>query len=231
MRTPELSLVMPAYNEAAHLRTHVLGIVKTLEKKNIDYEILVVDNGSRDDTARVLADLKDENVRIIPVTLSQNAGYGGGILVGLAKARGNILGWIDADGQQAPEAIVRVFESLRAGNAGFAKGVRVIRQENRFRRIQSMFFNMLFRLLFGSYATDVNAKPKLMRRNAYERMDLTYQDWFIDAELVIQMKRNSIPIIEIPIEWHRRKEGRSNVRLLTVIEFLWNMLLYRLGLR
>lgn len=228
MQTPDLSVVMPAYNEASHLEKNITSVAQTLGASAIAYELIVVDNGSTDETQPILARLAAANPRIMPVSLAQNAGYGGGIRAGFAHARGTAVGWMDADGQESPQDIVRVYHALVSSGAGLAKAVRRIRKESAFRRVQSGVFNFLFWVLFGSYTRDINAKPKVMTRAIYERLHLVSDDWFIDAELVIQLKKLGAPVAEVSIEWNERIAGKSHVHVGTALKFIYNMIAYRL---
>lgn len=90
-------------------------------------------------------------------------------------------------------------------------------------------YNALFRLMFGARSKDINAKPKVFKREALERLKLSARDWFIDAEAMIQAERLALSIKEIPIVFAARKHGSSNVRFSTMVEFLKNMWKYRHG--
>ena len=92
MKGPNLSLAMPAFNEASHLEKTVGELVAALDKDGVFYEIIVVDNGSTDDTSTVGERLTGKYPTVKIVTIKPNAGYGGGILAGLSQATGNILG-------------------------------------------------------------------------------------------------------------------------------------------
>jgi len=225
-----LSLVVPAFNEGSALRVNMENLLAALERAGVSYELIVVDNGSRDATPSALASLASAHPKVVPITLPINRGKGGGVLAGLAVARGSILGWADADGQGNPTDIPKLLALISAGNA-FAKPVRVMRDETILRRVQSAIFNGLFRLLFGVSWRDINAAPKLMTREAYEKLQLTHKDWFLDAEALIKLKRMHLPVGEQEVAWQARKGGSSKIHALTSLEFLKNMVLYRLGVR
>src|SRR5258708_7835593 len=106
MNSPELSIVVPAFNEADHLESVINEMASVLDASGIAYEIRVVNNGSTDGSAVVLEKLKILNPRIVPLHLKKNQHYGGGILAGLEGATGSVIGWADADGQVDPRDIV-----------------------------------------------------------------------------------------------------------------------------
>jgi glycosyltransferase involved in cell wall biosynthesis len=227
MAEVDLSIVLPAYNEGQHIEQVVDALAGALASTTISTEIIVVNNGSRDNTAAVLAAMTGTRSTLRVVSLAENQGYGGGILSGLAVAEGKVLGWTDADGQIEPMGIVYVYNALVNANATVAKAVRRTRNESLFRRVQSRVFNMLFHALFGGNVTDINAKPKLMVRSAYQALHLTSTDFFIDAELMIKAVQRRLPVAEATIEWHRRAGGKSHIRLNAALEFFLNMLKYR----
>jgi hypothetical protein len=111
------------------------------------------------------------------------------------------------------------------------KAVRSKREDGLQRAIISAIYNQMFGIIFGAKSKDINAKPKVFKREAYNRLDLRSKDWFIDAEAMIQAQRNGFSIQELPIVFKPRRHGSSNVRFSTIIEFLKNMWTHRDGQR
>lgn len=231
MRAPELSVIIPAYNEARHLGEVVRGMARVLEESGIDYELRVVNNGSRDNTGAVIDELCDENSRIKPVPLAVNQGYGGGILAGLRDAQGDILSWIHADGQADPHDIVDIYRAMKKQGRELGKAVRIVRHESPWRIVQSRIYHAIFQLLFWTPYRDINGTPKLLTRNTLQTLGLTSRDWFLDPEFVIKALRHGFPIAEVETIWSSRRSGSTRAHLLTGLEFLKNMLMYRLGMK
>ncbi len=231
MSKPELSVVVPAYNEAAHIEGVITEMENVFDAAGIEYEILIVNNGSRDDTEKVIGKLQARNPRIARLYLEQNQQYGGGILAGLEKARGSTIGWAHADGQADPEDIVRIYRDMKAKGYELGKAVRVVRHESPWRKVQGRIWYSIFQFLFWSPYRDVNATPKLLTRRAADVLKLDSHDWFLDPELVIKALRHKIPICEVETVWRSRKSGSTRAHLLTGLEFLKNLLLYRVGLK
>lgn len=228
---PELSIVVPAYNEAAHLEAVIAEMESVFDAAHIDYEILIVNNGSRDNTEEVITKLQARNPRITRLDLEVNQHYGGGILAGLEKARGSIMGWAHADGQANPEDIVRIYRKMRDTGYELGKAVRMVRHESPWRKVQGRIWFSIFQLLFRSPYRDVNATPKLMTHRAYQVLKLDSHDWFLDPELVIKSIRHHIPMCEVETVWRSRKSGSTRAHLLTGLEFLKNLILYRIGVK
>ena len=143
---------------------------------------------------------------------------------GLALATGECLAVIDGDGQVLVEDLVRVYRLLREQGLDLAKMYRRQRGDGLKRKLFSFVLNGLFHLLFpGLPVRDINAKPKILTRSAYERMNLQSTDWFIDAEMLIQARRLGLRIGEIETEFLGLTGRRSFVRMAAVFEFLRNL--------
>lgn len=232
MKEPELSIVVPSYNEALHLEGVITTMTQAFQSANLDYEICIVNNGSHDETNTIIEKLKSADQRITGITITVNRGYGGGILAGLAKARGRILGWTHADGQSDPNDIIRLFHQMHTEHRELGKAVRVVSSEPWIRKILSALYYAIFQILFWSPYRDINGTPKLLTRNAMEKLSLESRDWFIDPEFVIKALRHQMVISEIETTWHIRKSGGTKARLfLAGLEFFKNMLAYRFRLK
>ena len=223
----KFSLAIPAYNEGESIGFVVRGVADALRRVEFDFEIVVVDNGSTDNTADILAAIKKEIAEVKVIRVPANKGYGGGILTGLANCSGDVLGFMHADSQVASEKIPVIFRRILSENLDFCKSVRVERKESFFRVLQSFVYNFIFRMLFGGRYRDINGTPKIFRRNFYERLNLISRDWFLDPEIMIKAMKMDTKIGEVEIIWDTRKGGPSHVSLLTALEFVKNMFLYK----
>jgi glycosyltransferase involved in cell wall biosynthesis len=227
MRESQLmSLVLPLFNEAEGVERIIAALTEVLDQERIPYQLVLVNNGSTDETGLILAELAHGNSAVHVTTVPVNEGYGWGILCGLREATGDIVGFMCADGQVAPRDIAAVYRSLIGGNADLSKVVRVSRQDGFKRYVMSVVYNGLFRFVFGIKARDINGTPKLMWRTRFAELELTSKDWFIDAELMIGVTRLGFQVSEVEVDFLPRNHGDSNVRLSTSLEFLRNMLLH-----
>lgn len=222
-----LSIIIPAYNECAHIERVVRDIHHELQKIESDFEIIVVDNGSVDNTKTVLAVLQSELSRLCVRHVFPNRGYGGGILEGLSVSQGEIIGWTDGDGQVGAKDLREMYEKMKQEDLVFIKARRMIRHDGTFRAIQSRIYNIIFWVFFSSRISDTNAKPKLFRRSFFDKIQLTSTDLFIDAEIIIQALRLGVPVSEHPIIFESRKGGASKIRVGAGIEFIKNLLYHR----
>jgi len=224
-----LGLAIPLYDEEALVVEVTTGLLRALDLAGLEFRLALVNNGSRDRTGELVADLaRDPRVRA--VQLAENAGYGGGILAGiralLAEGAPEVLGWCWGDGQVDPAVIPSLYARCQQG-AMLAKARRVERQDGAQRRLVTTGYAATVGLL-GVRTPDVNGCPKLLRREAWEALAPHHADWFLDAEVVLGAEARGWRIEDEPVVMRRRKAGRSKVRLATVGEFALNLARWKL---
>ncbi len=225
---PELSLAIPLYNEEANVASVVTELVRALENQNIDYELVLVNNGSEDATGAIIERMAQENPRLVPVHIPVNQGYGWGIITGLRHCRGRYLGYAWGDNQIRAEDVVRIFLRLREGNVDLVKSLRVKRHDGLQRLIITKVYNTVFPFFFPVHSADVNGCPKIFTREAYEAIRPQSKDWFLDAEIMIKAHRLGLRVEEVPVIFYPRASGKSKVRWKTVLEFALNMFRYKI---
>ena len=231
MKNPDVSLVMPCYNEEVAIKETAPKLISVFKQDGIDIELVLVNNGSIDKTGEVIDDLIRRGYPIRKVDLKKNQGYGGGILEGLNQCRAPIIGYLCADGQVSAEDALMAFRLIKGReNRTITKIRRRFRQDSWKRKTVSIFYNGLMQILFGGLgAIDINGSPKIFSRKNYGAMELASKDWFLDPEIIIKAKYLDLRTIEVDVEGHRRKGGTSNVNLATCFEFVKNILGYRIG--
>lgn len=230
-RQPDLSLVLPCYNEEALVRETATKLAEAFEARKIDVELVLVDNGSADSTGDIIDDLVAEGMPVTKAVVDVNDGYGKGVLKGLEYCRGRWVGFMCVDDQVAPADVVRLYEiAAKAKTLKLFKVRRRFRLDGRFRRIVSFIYNVLTIGLFGNLRSmDLNANPKILPREHMQAMKLSSTDWFLDAEVMIKAKRMGLPVYEMNVFALMRAEGISHVRPTTCWEFIQNLLYYRFG--
>ncbi|MEW6075880.1 MAG: glycosyltransferase family 2 protein, partial [Candidatus Omnitrophota bacterium] len=124
-----LSLVIPLYNEADNIRELIGTLSAALEKEKIEYELVLVDNGSSDATGALIEEYARADNRIRRVNVRKNIGYGWGIIKGLEAAEGEHLGFMCGDGQIKPADVVRVYRKLTEERLDLCKVRRVYRED------------------------------------------------------------------------------------------------------
>lgn len=229
--TPELSLVIPCYNEQTSLRHTVYGILDPFRRSNINLQLVLVNNGSTDQTEEVIDNLISEGHPITKVAISHNQGYGFGILRGFEQCLSPVVGFLHADGQISPEDVVAIYNQVVNSKRNIlSKARRINRQDGWKRKIVSICYNAVMFVVFGHLGGgDVNASPKMLTRENLDSMQLVSTDWFLDPEMMIKAKYLDLDIVETEVEGLPRHAGESNVRISTILEFIKNILRYRLS--
>jgi glycosyltransferase involved in cell wall biosynthesis len=208
---PALSLVLPAFNEDGNIARAVRDAAAAAAPLVGDYEVVVVDDGSRDRTAAVLEGLAAElGSRLFVVRHERNRGYGAALRSGFAATRGELVFYTDSD-NQFDLTELRGFLPLMA-ECDAVLGYRVDRQDPWTRRAASGFFNRLSSIAFGMSVRDLNCSFKLFRGDLLRSLPLESDDFFIDTELVARMHRGSWRLVQRGVRHFPRTAGRSTVR-------------------
>lgn len=223
----DVSLVLPAYNESLLLPRIIPNIARELRAVASTFEIIVVDNGSTDNTAQVLQTMQSEVKELVSTRVFPNQGYGNGILAGLTISKGDVIGWTDADDQIDAAEIARLYREMKNRGVPFVKGYRNFEKKPSFLWLRSKVYAAFFMLLFGTVTRDAQGSPRFIARSLYERMHLSSRDWFIASESIIKAGRLGVKPIEIPIAWKVRSSGISKIKPSTTLEFIKNALRYR----
>lgn len=233
LKQPELSVVVLCYRAGEQVRARVRELEKALTAGGLpDFQLVLVGNfvaGSDDPTPAVVRELSEANPRIVCSAVAKRGWMGWDLRTGLELASGRVIGFLDGDGQVRAEDIPRLYHLLVREHLDLAKTFRGRRHDGWRRRGLSASFNVLFRMLFpGVRARDINAKPKLLTQEAYKRLTLTSDDWFIDAEIMIQAARLGLRVGELETDFLPLEGRASFVNLRAAAEFLGNLVRYRL---
>jgi glycosyltransferase involved in cell wall biosynthesis len=228
---PELSLVMPCFNEEAVVSHTIAKLLDVFAKAGYRLEIVAVDNGSSDGTGGIIRSWAARNPAVVHNRVERNQGYGNGILAGLPLATARWVGIIPADGQVDAEDVVRLFEVVRLSESwALAKARRCFRLDGLLRKLVSVGYNLMFRMLWPTVASiDINGLPKILPRECVAAMGLTSKGWFLDPEIMIKSHALGVRVIEFNVFARLRGGGVSHVKAGTCWEFFANLMRYRFG--
>ena len=208
---PRLSIVLPAYNEEGNIERAVRAALEGAAKAEATCEVLVVNDGSRDGTARILQKLGTElgsSLRV--VGHPANLGYGVALRDGFRASRGELVFYTDSD-NQFDLGELRDFIPLM-GNCDVVLGYRVDRQDPWLRKFVSGGFNALSSFAFGMKVRDLNCSFKLFRGDLIRALPLVTPDFFIDTELVARIHRGGYRFVQRGVRHYPRTAGKSTVR-------------------
>jgi len=230
--TAQISVVVLCYKASDSIRGFSQKVIDHLNEVTENWELVLVANHfgeDNDDTPAIVRELAENEPRIKTVTLIKQGMMGWDARTGLDLCSGEIVTLIDGDGQMDAADIGKAYQTLRREGCDMVTTYREQRLDSRFRNVQSTVYNLLFKMLFpGLGIHDVNSKPKMMTREAFDRLDLHSDDWFLDAEIMIQARRHHFKIIQMPTIFRDILERRSFVKLSAVFEFLHNFARARL---
>lgn len=211
MTTPTLSIILPAYNEEANIERAVRDAAAAATALVDSFELVVVDDGSRDDTWDVLNRLKDElNPSVRTVRHEVNRGYGTALIRGFSEARGKLIFYTDSDNQFDLTELKDFIPLMKEWDA--VLGYRMDRQDPFSRRFISNCYNLLASTAFGMSVRDLNCSFKLFRRDALLSLELESDNFFIDTELVARLHLAGWRYMEKGVRHYPRTAGRSTVR-------------------
>lgn len=215
---PELSAVMPAYNEEEILPLALDEAVAALEAQCERWELIMVDDGSTDGTENILAEWSAREPRIRVITLRPNEGYSRALVHGLTAGRYEAIFYTDADAQFDLMELSRLHPYL--AEADMVCGFRQKRQDPWVRLLTSRTFNFLQSMALGTMMRDVNCAFKFFRRSYFDKVKLSSDGFLIDAEMYVRAKRAGLTWIEKGVTHRPREEGSSTVSFSTITETL-----------
>lgn len=207
----EISVVIPAYNEAENIDEVVKQIFNTLEHLFPKYELIVVDDGSNDGTYEIVNKLSSSFHNLKCIRFEDNRGYGAALREGFREAAFRYVFYTDSDGQFDIREIEKIMPIM--DNCDMVAGFRLTREDNLFRRLSSAIYNQFVSFYLGIYFMDVNCSFKLFKREILDRVRLESNGFSIDAELLWKTKKAGYRICERGVRHYKRDKGRSKVRL------------------
>jgi glycosyltransferase involved in cell wall biosynthesis len=226
-----LSIVLPAYNEEENVEQaveHVSQVAQTLDR---DYEIILVNDGSRDRTGEIGRELEGRVPNFRLVEHYPNRGYGGALKAGFNAATKDLIAFYPGDAQFDFGEVTRLLERMEEDDADIVCGHRVNRQDNPIRRLNGWGWNMVVRLLFGYLCRDIDCGFKLFRREILDHVNIVSDGAMIDTEFLAGAKARSFRIAEAPLTHLPREAGEATgANLHVIIKAFRDLLSFRLRL-
>ena len=237
MKPATYSFIIPAYNESGRIRPTLDEILRYTAEQDWDAEILVVDDGSRDDTPDVIREYARAHSQIRLLQNPGNRGKGFSVRNGMLHARGDLCLFTDADLSSPISEAQKLFEAIRAG-ADVVIGSRWLRAELQterqplYRQAFGRIFNLVLRVFLGVHFKDTQCGFKAFRREAAQRIFplQKIECWGFDPEILYIARRMGLKVAEVPVLW-AHSEGtrlhpfRDGLRMFVdVLHIRWNAL-------
>jgi glycosyltransferase involved in cell wall biosynthesis len=210
-----ISVVLPAYNEEENIGQAVKSVLEVMEPITPHYEVIVVDDGSRDGTSEVVRELAASYPKVRLVRHEVNQGYGGALNSGFKAATGELIFFTSSDNQYDVVEVKKLLPLIET--ADLVIGYRVHRQDPFTRRLFAWGWNTLVNLLFGYVSRDIDCAFKLFKRQILSQVPITSKGAMIDTELLVGAKRSGFSIVEVPVSHFPRLAGSqtgANIRVI-----------------
>ena len=218
MPLQELSLFFPCHNEAENLEALVADALAALPALASRYEVILVDDGSRDDTAGVAERLVQQHGGAVRLVRHEvNRGYGGALRSGFAAARYDYLAYTDGDRQFRVADLARLVESAESTGSPVVIGYRLQRADPPLRLIYATLYRVANRIWFGLRVRDVDCAAKLFRRDVLQNINVHSDGAFFSAELLIRLRLAGITAHEVGVPHYPRTAGSPTGARLSVI--------------
>jgi len=211
----KLSVCLPAFNEQANIINTLEAATAILPEFVQDFELVVVDDGSRDDTAKLVQQYSEREPRARLVRHPQNRGYGAAVTTGMRAATGDLVMFTDSDGQFSMLDLPQLLARLKGND--FVVGYRYKRADKFMRLVNAWLWGKLVRLTLGVRIRDLDGAFKVFPRDLVEQLQLTSSGAGINAEIMAQCAHGGLKFAEVPVNHFPRYAGASTGANLKVI--------------
>jgi len=214
----ELSLFFPCHNEAENLEGLVADALAALPALATTYEVILVDDGSRDDTAGVAERLVQRHNGVVRLVRHDvNRGYGGALRSGFAAARYSHLAYTDGDRQFRIADLARLVERAQETRSPVVIGYRLRRADPPLRLVYATLYRVANRIWFGLRVRDVDCAAKLFQRDVLQNINVHSDGAFFSAELLIRLRLAGVNALEVGVPHYPRTAGSPTGARLSVI--------------
>lgn len=228
-----LSIFFPAYNDSGTIASLVITALRTARKLTPDHEVIVVNDGSQDNTAEILDELAGLYPEVRIVHHANNRGYGGALRTGFASATRELVFYTDGDAQYDPSEM-EVLWNRFGDDVDLVNGYKISRSDPVHRIVIGRIYHHTVKLLFGLKVRDVDCDFRMMRRSIFDRVHLEKNSGVICLEMMKKITDGGFRIAEVPVHHYHRAYGKSQffnyrrlVRTAIDVMKLWYSLVIR----
>jgi len=219
VKKDKISVVIPVYNEEKVLERLFERLVPVMEGMNRDYEVVLVDDGSTDDSLEILISNAGAKIRVVELT--RNYGQHAAVFAGFENSDGEIVVTLDADLQNPPEEIPRLVEVMEKGNYEVVGTVRKVRKDSIFRKIPSRIVNAMTKRITGVYLNDWGCMLRAYRRHVVEYMITSREHSTFIPALATSFAKD---VTEIDVAHEERFAGESKYSLTKLITLHFDLI-------
>lgn len=215
----EISVFLPAYNEEANLSATVNNVLGSLSKNFKTWELIIVDDGSKDRTGQIADAFAKDNRKIKVIHQNPNQGYGPALIKGLYSCKYDWISFIDSDGQFDFYEITQLANTQSQTNADIVIGYYLKRQVSFLRKINTKAWQIVVWLLFGLKVKDIDCGFKLISKKVLDKIERleSKRGAFISSEFLIKSQAAGFKIVEVGVHHYPRQAGSGTGANLDVI--------------
>jgi len=208
LKRPSISVFYPAYNDAGTISSMVLAALVTCRELTDDYEVIVINDGSRDYTAEMLDELASVYPQVRIIHHQKNRGYGGALRSGFAAATKDLVFYTDGDAQYDPHELKLLLEQMTA-DVDIVNGYKIERHDPLHRVIIGKTYHWGVKMAFQLHIRDTDCDFRLIRRKCFADIELTSNSGTICLELVKKIQDAGYKFAEVPVHHYHRAYGKS----------------------
>jgi glycosyltransferase involved in cell wall biosynthesis len=205
---PSLTIFFPAYNDSGTIASLVITAHTIAQHLTPDFEILIVNDGSPDQTAVIAEELARTYPEVRVVHHPVNRGYGGALQSGFREARKELVFYTDGDAQYDPAELALLWPAMTS-NVDLVNGYKISRSDPIHRIVIGRIYHHTVKWLFGLPVRDVDCDFRLMRRSIFDRVQLEKTSGVICVEMMKKIHDAGFRIAEVPVHHYHRAFGRS----------------------
>src|SRR5438132_2560307 len=224
---PSITAFFPCYNDAGTIASVVITADRTLRGLADDYEIIVANDASTDNSATILDELRDKYARLRVIHHTTNHGYGGNLRSMFAEATKDLIFYTDGDAQYDPAELIDLYARL-GPEVDVVQGWKIERHDPLHRKIIGRIYHHFVRWWFGLHLRDVDCDFRLFRRHVLESFPLVSNSGCITVEMMTRIEQGCFSVVEVPVHHYHRAYGESQffnfrrvARTLTELSRLW----------
>jgi glycosyltransferase involved in cell wall biosynthesis len=207
-RPASLSVFFPAYNDSGTIASMVIAAVKTAGRLTSDFEVLIINDGSRDATPEIADELARLYPQVRVIHHPQNRGYGGALQSGFTSATKEVIFYTDGDAQYDPRELAQLWDRM-TDEVDLVNGYKISRSDPLHRIVIGRLYHYTVKMLFGLKVRDVDCDFRLIRRSIFDSVKLEKTSGVICLEMMKKIHDARFRIAEVPVHHYHRAYGKS----------------------
>lgn len=207
-KTPSISVFFPCYNDSKTIGDLVKGSLNVLKSLTKDCEVIVIDDGSKDNSREILKELAKKYKNLKLVFHEKNKGYGGALKSGFESASKDLVFYTDGDAQYDINELP-ILLSLMSSDINFVNGIKMERNDPEYRIFLGNLYRFITRWIFWLPIYDVDCDFRLIRKSLLKKLSLNSDSGSICVELVKKAERNGAKFRQVSVHHYERKWGKS----------------------